>query len=165
MKDSLGPIAVVALLVAGAWFGVTQYMRRSSVAGASIPAAVDPGKDAKDKPAEKSGAKHRPPQHGAKRADAVEQALNASEPPPIVVNIPTANELRTAAKRPFPSAADLPPGTERLQIQDRFGRPDIQATTVNRGALIETYLYHRDDGRTTIVYLKDGRVQRTQAMP
>ena len=164
MKDTFGPILVIALLVAGAWYGVTRYMGRSSVQGASIPATAETSKETKDKPGVKASSKHRAPKHGEKSGDPVEQAMNAAEPAPIIVDVP--NESGERVARRFPSVAELPPGTDRLQVRNRFGRPDIQATTVNRGALMETYLYHsRNEGRTTIVYLKDGRVQRTQAMP
>jgi hypothetical protein len=161
MKDSFGPLLVVALLVGGAWFGVNRYMDRVSVQGASIPPGETDGvvkKEAKKEAARKVAAKRRAAaaRNGAAVPDPQESPVPAREPITVVVPV----------NRAFPNAADLPPGTQRLQIEDRFGRPDIQATTVDRGALFETYLYHNQpDGRTLIVYLKDGRVQRARALP
>lgn len=165
MKDSLFPIAVLVLLVGGAWFVVNRYLGSRSVEGASIPPAVTaPPETKKGTPAKSS--KHVRPAHSAVRNDnRVEQTANLPQSDPIVVDVPLAGATQVA-QRPFPSPADLTPGTERVRIRDRFGRPDIQATTVDRGALRETYLYHRrSDGQTVVVYLTNGRVEHAQAMP
>jgi hypothetical protein len=61
--------------------------------------------------------------------------------------------------RPFPTVADIPPGTARSKLQAAYGKPNIVTTVLDGGRLVETFVYLRPDpNAATIVLLRNGRV-------
>jgi hypothetical protein len=59
----------------------------------------------------------------------------------------------------FPTSTDIPEGMERARLVASFGKPNMITTVVDRGLLIETYVYLRRDPNTaTVVMLRGGRV-------
>ena len=81
-----------------------------------------------------------------------EPALKSRRAPPPV---PTA----APPPRPFPDAADVQVGLDRMKLVAAFGKPSMRTTAVERDHLVETYVYTNHDRSTaTYVLLRDARV-------
>jgi hypothetical protein len=71
---------------------------------------------------------------------------------------PLPNAASTPPRR-FPTAADIPAGMQKSQLEAAFGTPTMQTTAVDRGMALETFVYLRSDPNTaTFILLKSGRV-------
>jgi len=63
----------------------------------------------------------------------------------------------------FPSASDISIGMGKSAVVARYGDPDMVTTAVDRGRLLETYVYLRRDPNTaTVVMLRGSRVIGSQ---
>ena len=59
----------------------------------------------------------------------------------------------------FPTAADIAIGSERGRLESSFGKPTMRTTVVDKGRLLETFVYLQSDLNTaTFVLLRNGHV-------
>jgi len=165
MKSSFVPVlATATLVITGVWLILGSNVFKSMQTGnqpVSIPAPSAAEKTAKQdkmsgkdsKAALKTGSRSR------KRTSAENTPI--LEVNAVPVEMPHSAEQLFAAPvhNPFPLRSDIPAGTPRAQVREKFGDPDLIATGADRG-LLEMYVYHRkSDGKLTSVHLKDGVVE------
>ncbi len=71
-----------------------------------------------------------------------------------------ADNLAQAPRKPFPVAEKLPIGMEATKLRAEFRDPAIRITGVERGQVVETYVYKPEDRKaTTIARLRDGKLE------
>ena len=59
---------------------------------------------------------------------------------------------------------ELQRGLDRETLRERLGDPTLRTSTVDRGALFETYVYqHTKEGPMIMAYLKDGKLQTVKS--
>jgi len=60
---------------------------------------------------------------------------------------------------PFPQVDQIANGAPEETVIDKYGVPAISALTSDRGHVLSTYVYAKDQGRSeTVIQLEDGRV-------
>jgi hypothetical protein len=69
--------------------------------------------------------------------------------------------VATSRRRPRPAHVRL--GIERRELLELFGAPDMKATSIAEGHLIENYSYLNPSQAQQVIVLKDGRVVATDA--
>jgi hypothetical protein len=93
---------------------------------------------------------------------------------PVVVETPPAPVIAEAAPQPaepaqppappadplpFPSVDQIASGASGDAVLDKYGTPAISALTSDRGHVLNTYIYAKDQGRSeTVIQLEDGKV-------
>lgn len=134
------------------------------------PLAQKPGMRAVVEETESPGQAPSPPANAlprrgstpGKTAGAVNPAESASQTP-SAAGMPSGTTVESpgagSTARNFPTAADIPVGTGKSRLQDVYGKPSMVTTAVDRGRLIETFVYlRRDPNIATVVLMRDGRV-------
>ncbi len=88
--------------------------------------------------------------------------LEKERRPPRVVK-PPVEPVRKAPRKPFPVADKLPLGMKATKLRAEFREPAIRITGVERGKMVETYVY-RPEGQDmiTIARLRDGRLEAAE---
>ena len=166
MKDALLPIACLAVLGGLVLFVVKRPAIHLSSPPVSNPASASNADKDKKSSVVKDGAK--PAKSTRAHASAHPEQTNQPPTPQNVATpvAPVADQTDRRIEPLFPAVSQLAPGLDRSQLLDRFGNPDLEATTVDRGTLLETYLYrHKSDSSAVVVYMKDGRVERARTTP
>ena len=165
MKTSFVPVLATAMLViTGVWLILGSNVFKSMQVGsqpASIPAPPLVEKTAKQdktsgkdsKAALKTGSRSR------KRSATESTPILEVNAAPAEMSQSTQQVFAPPVRNQFPLQSDIPAGTPRAQVREKFGDPDLIATGADRG-LLEMYVYHRkSDGKLTSVRLKDGVVE------
>ena len=169
MKEAVVLVLLAVLLVGG--IGVWIANGGSISIFNSQPANVQPtideaqaaaAKEAEAKEAEAKEAKKKLVAKAARKAAAAVPVVEAAAPP-----IAPVAEVVVAPPRPapipkeFPQPREIPVGSERDNIAERFGQPALATTTTSDdGRMMETLVYARKSGRdVTVIRIEDGKVQ------
>ncbi len=126
-------------------------------------AAVQPASDsAKDK---QEAASHAKAKHASKPAKpSAGQTAKVDEP--TVVAVPDSTALArpvvaapAPAVYPFPTGREIQAGAEKPDIMEKFGQPQLTATTADDGHVFQTLAYKSQRTESmTLIFLVDGRV-------
>jgi hypothetical protein len=150
MKDALLPIALVVALVAGLWYYFSIGSKNHTEAAYNpLPA---------DTRAAPPAVKKTPPT--VRRAPKPEPAAAIEEP----VVRPARLEIAKATPpvpKPVPASSvnAVKTGMNSSQVIDLLGEPKLTAITVDKGTLLETYIYERKPPNDVwMIYLRGGLV-------
>jgi hypothetical protein len=65
------------------------------------------------------------------------------------------------APPPFPTSGEIALGAGRAEVLEEFGRPNVKASAVERGRLLETFVYvHVSQSTSTWVRFRNAKVVR-----
>ncbi len=168
MKN-IGPVIVIGVLLLGAFVVFMMWGPMAQQPGMrqieEPPAAETPQRRAG--PARSQGAPIASGESGERRSAAGNaQSAGAGAGALATGGSTAASSAAPTAQPPtpnFPSAADISIGMEKSTVVGRYGDPDMVTTAVDRGRLIETYVYLRRDPNTaTVVMLRGNRVIGSQ---
>ncbi len=156
MKEGFLLVVVVAVLGGGVW-----YFTKTSAPGA----AQASGSSAKPSPAKEAPASSTRSVSHPKRSNPV-KSFDEVEPtvPAIIVNVPAEEPAAVIAEKSLPSLSALQGALDRDDLRERLGNPALKASSVDRGAFYETYVYqHRTGSPVIVAYLRDGKLQTVRA--
>lgn len=169
MKEAVVLVLLAVLLVGG--IGIWIANGGSVSIFSSQPANVQPAndepqaaaaKEAEAKEAEAKEAKKRRVAKAAKKAAAAVPPVEAVAPPIVpVAAVVVAPTKPVPVPKEFPQPREIPVGSERDNIAERFGQPALATTTTSDdGRVLETLVYARKSGRdVTVIRIEDGKVQ------
>ena len=169
MKEAVVLVLLAVLLVGG--IGVWIANGGSISLFSSQPANVQPtndeaqaaaAKEAEAKEAEAKQAKKKQAVIAARKAAAAVPLVEAVAPPIApVAEVVAAPPKPAAVPKEFPQPLEIPVGSERDNIAERFGQPALATTTTSDdGRMLETLVYARKSGRdVTVIRIEDGKVQ------
>ena len=154
MRDWLFVIVLLAVVAGAAWMVLPRLGVQVGPASPQVTVTAPVASAPASPPPAKS-----PP----KRSKAVARVPEAVPESTATVTAPAVDQDRATALPPPTALSELKPGLNRAAADRPFGNPDLKATTVNRGSLLETYIYtEKSDGRAIFAALKDGRVQHVR---
>lgn len=149
MKDVLLPLALITAAIGGIWYYVSVTTKRDASARAFSSAPAD-------LPAVTATQKKQAPIHKAVKREPVEQAETVAAPQrPLEI----ARPVRVPEPIPTGTLSEIKPGMRATQVVDLLGQPKLTAVTIERGTLLETYVYDREPGDGVwLIHLRGGRV-------
>jgi hypothetical protein len=149
MRDFLLPLVLILVVVAGVWvyFQATATRGGPVVATAPIsPDSVVPAPPSKVAPNPKRVIARSSTEFVAPPAPAPVEYKPASPPPP---------------PRPIPTGTpeQVNVGMDATRVVELLGEPDLTALKIDRGNLLETYVYKKKPGQNlAFIRLESGRV-------
>jgi len=162
MKEAVVLVLLSVLIVGGIgiWISNTGSIPFFSSQPGAQPASGVQGSDAAKETPPPTPAK-KPATNVAKRARV---QPGAETPPEPVVIAPVAEVVFAPPAPPvpkqFPEPREIPTGTGRDNVAERFGQPALTTTTTSDdGRVMETLVYSRKSGRdVTVIRIEDGKV-------
>jgi len=168
MKEAVVLVLLAVLIVGGIgiWIANGNSLSLFSSQPVNLQAVNDDAqaaaaKEAEAKEAEAKEAKKKQAAKAARRAAAAVPNVDAVAPPiQPVAEVVVAPPKPAPAPKQFPEPREIPVGSERDNIAERFGQPALATTTTsNDGRVMETLVYARKSGRdVTVIRIEDGKV-------
>jgi len=167
MKEAVVLVLLAVLIVGGIGIWIANGNSLSLFSSQPVsPQRVDDdaqaaAKEAEAKEAEAKEAKKKQAAKAARRAAAAVPNVDAVAPPiQPVAEVVVAPPKPARAPKQFPEPREIPVGSERDNIAERFGQPALATTTTsNDGRVMETLVYARKSGRdVTVIRIEDGKV-------
>jgi hypothetical protein len=165
MKESALVLALIAAVAGGFWyFNPFSSSGRYAAAAPASHATTAPEAKERSKSAMKAKGRERILKV---RSEPDQLQVEATVTPlsepgaPLVITGDSDRHI----EQPFPPLAELRRGLNRIDLQDRLGAPNLKASTVDRGSMLETYVYERKVGGLVVAYLKDGKLERVRSSP
>ncbi|MEN6605701.1 MAG: hypothetical protein ABFD60_00530 [Bryobacteraceae bacterium] len=153
-----GPILVIALVALLAvtlfllWGPMTEKPGMRNVSPNATESAPEP-LDSKGNVARREDSR------GKRSTRAEDQSVEAALAAAAAIPPSTPAPATTRQGRRFPTAADIPAGTERYKLETTFGKPNMRMVSVEQGKLLETLVYLQSGPDTaTFVLLRNGKV-------
>ena len=151
MKDILLPLVLITAAIGGTWYYVSVTTKRDANARALSSAPADP-------PAVTAPQKKHAPIHKAVKPEPVEEAETVAAPPRSEEIV---RPVRVPKPVPTGTLSEIKPGMMATQVVDLLGEPKLTAVTIERGTLLETYVYDREPGDGVwLIHLRGGRVDK-----
>lgn len=146
MRDFLIPLVLILVVVAGVWIYFTQTATHGGPVVATEPVSA-------------ATAAPEPPKPAPRPKPVIAKAVEPPAPAPVQV------EEKPAAPPPPPKPVptgtpdQVNPGMEATKVVELLGEPDLTALKINRGNLLETYVYKKKRSPdVAFIRLEDGRV-------
>jgi len=168
MKEAVVLVLLAVLIVGGIgiWIANGNSLSLFSSQPVNLQAVNDDAqaaaaKEAEAKEAEAKEAKKKQAAKAARRAAAAVPNVDAVAPPiQPVAEVVVAPPKPAPVPKQFPEPREIPVGSERDNIAERFGQPSLATTTTsNDGRVMETLVYARKSGRdVTVIRIEDGKV-------
>jgi len=167
MKEAVVLVLLAVLIVGGIGIWIANGNSLSLFSSQPVsPQRVDDdaqaaAKEAEAKEAEAKEAKKKQAAKAARRAAAAVPNVDAVAPPiQPVAEVVVVPPKPAPAPKQFPEPREIPVGSERDNIAERFGQPSLATTTTsNDGRVMETLVYARKSGRdVTVIRIEDGKV-------
>jgi hypothetical protein len=152
MRDSLLIVVLLAGVVGAVGFLWPRFSVQARLGSPSVVATSSPTPKAIAKPVlAKSVLKH--------SNSAAKEIASLAPENTTVVNVPDVVEIRPPAEN-HRAISELKEGLNRTDVVRMFGGPDLKTANLNKGALLEKYIYvQKAEGRSIVATLKDGEVQ------
>ncbi len=140
-------LLVLVVTVIGAVFYFYRHPLRRMFLRPQRPIAAQGAEAARPKPGKRLKAERK----ATEAADSVEDTPRMETP----LLSPSTPQLR----HPFPTRGDLARGMERATLWRSFCEPDLRITSIERGRLLERYIYvSAEQNATTYAFLEEAKV-------
>jgi hypothetical protein len=151
MREFLLPAVVALAVIGGIYYGLTH------LTAARVYRAPEPATEAAPPPP----ASPKPEAHRPRLAKPVSKVDEPPAPAPAVKPAPA--QVASVAKPMDPPPTGTPDqvkiGMDSTQVVQLLGKPDLTALSIQRGGLVETYVYKPKARETvSVIQIEDGRV-------
>ncbi|SRR5579863_146157 len=150
MRDFLIPLVLILVVVAGVYI----YFQATAVHGGAVVATS---------PASTESATPEPPKAAAHPKPAIAKVVEQPAPTPVQVEEKPAAPPPPPKPIPTGTPDQVNPGMEATKVVELLGEPDLTALKIDRGNLLETYVYKKKTSQNVaFIRLESGRVLSPQ---